>query len=115
MWHERSKRKYQNYDKHSEEGEEDPWDGGVTPSRILPLVESPEFQSADRTTKCDMLRRILREHDDQRDQHEYLMLKNETLSVPWWERLRRRYDEYIYDYDRFTSYGTSRPLPPEWR
>jgi len=109
MWHDIKKRKYQNYDKYSEEGEEDPWDGGVTPSRILRLVESPEFQSADRTTKRDMLRRILREHDDDRDQHEYLTRKNEIRSVPLWERLRRRNSESTINYDRYTSYGTSRP------
>jgi len=89
MWHDIKKRKYQNYSKYSEEGEEDPWDGGVTPGRIL------------------------REHDDDRDQHEYLTRKNELRSVPWWERSRRRYEENASNYDRFTCYGTSRPLLPK--
>jgi len=113
MWPDIKKRKYQNYHKYSEEGEEDPWDGGVTPGRILRLVEEPKFQSADRTTKRDMLRRILREHDDDRDHHELDTRKNELRRVPWWERSRRRYEENACNYDRFTCYGTSRPLLPE--
>jgi hypothetical protein len=101
----RDMRKYQGFPKHNP-NEVDPWDGGLTPTLILGTIESEEFRAADRAGKIALLTSILREHDESRDRHEQTVRMVERAVVPLHVRMRRRWNEQVYGYDRYTSYGT---------
>ncbi len=99
--------RYRGFGKYSI-NELDPWDGGMTPTMILAVVEAAEFPRLMRSEKLSRLRAVLRQHDEDRDLHEKVMRMVESGNVPWWARLKRRWDEMIYETDRYTSYGSPR-------